>query len=88
MVEQNRRVLTKTTPYYTIESEKEEKCNDTITEKEIEKEVEEVLERMGHHKRRNGNRFCNALCVVNSIPYQIHCFIYYGNLGIDKQNLV
>lgn len=50
--------------------------------------VKNVLERMGYHKRRNGNRFCNALCVINSIHYQIHRFIYYGNLGIDKQNLI
>lgn len=50
--------------------------------------VKNVLERMGYHKRRNENRFCNALCVVNSIPSQIHCFIYHGNLGVDKQNLM
>lgn len=31
--------------------------------------VKKVMERMGNNKRRNGNRFCNALCVVNSIPY-------------------
>jgi hypothetical protein len=31
--------------------------------------VKNVLERMGHHKRRNGNRFCNDLCVVNPISY-------------------
>lgn len=42
MVEQNKMVLTKTTPYHTyhtIELEKEGKYSDTITEKKIEKEV-------------------------------------------------
>ena len=33
------RVLTKTAPYNTIESKKEDKYSDTIAEKKIEKEV-------------------------------------------------
>ena len=40
------------TPYDTIELEKEDKHSDTITEKKIEKEVPEVLERMGNYMGR------------------------------------
>ena len=40
------------TPYNTIESKKEGKHSEAITEKKIEKEVPEVLERMGNYMGR------------------------------------
>nr|DAK75299.1 MAG TPA: hypothetical protein [Caudoviricetes sp.] len=45
-------MLFSSTHYHTIESEKEGKYSDTITEKKVEKEVPEVLERMGNYMGR------------------------------------
>ena len=72
----------KTAPYYTIESEKEEKCSDTITEKKIEKEVAEILERMGNYMGRicsvtRGNVYNYVTILIKNI------LCIFWNLTID-----